>query len=99
MNTIAARHGDSLASQLTLESIAKDLPLREQILQWASRQQGCWCDTELWRGLEAVTRHRIQRNVIARARGRIEETGRIVRVGEYTFEGRPGVVHFEYNKE
>ena len=94
MNRAFARMGDPTASQLTLDSISKDRPLREQIVQWAGLRREPWCDTELWRGLEAATGRRMQRNVIARARGLIEADGLIVRVGEFRFEGRPGVVHF-----
>lgn len=90
-----ARFTDPRSSHHTVRSIAKDMPLREMILTYAkSRPDHPWCDTELWRALEESTGRRLQRNVIARARGLLELDGLLTRVGEWPFEGRPGVIFF-----
>lgn len=94
MTDAHARHSDPLSSDFTVKSIAADVRGRELVLQVAATFTGPWCDTELWEATERLTGRRHQRNVIARTRGLMEADGYISRVGQWTFRGRPSVVHF-----
>jgi hypothetical protein len=89
-----ARWSDPSSSDFTVKSIAADVRGRELVLAVAATFDQPWCDTELWERTEALTGRRHQRNVLARTRGLMEEDGLIQRVGQWTFRGRPGVVHF-----
>jgi hypothetical protein len=78
-----ARTSDPVSSDETVKSIVADVGYAELVMT-AARGLGPgvqFDDTDLWRMIEAMTDRRHQRNVIARARGRLERDGHIVRVG------------------
>ncbi len=87
-----ARMGDPRSSESTVRSIDADTDLHELIMDAArvceehtlgmdGQPIGAFDDTDLWRRVETVTGRRFQRNVIARARGRLERQGRFIRFG------------------
>lgn len=98
-----ARMTDPASSELAVNSIGKDLTIRQLILDAAAafdrqdrarfRRGAEFTDTDLTDEIEAVTKRRQQRNVIARSRGLLEKEGRIERVGMYSVNGRP-YMHF-----
>lgn len=90
-----ARMGDPRSSEDTVRSIDADTRLHDLIM-WAAGQHGdctiqgdrtgqdersLFDDTDLLNRIEDWTGRRFQRNVIARARGRLERGGRIERFG------------------
>ncbi len=72
-----ARMSDPVSSHHTVHSIVHE-PITTgyaaDILA-VMRDGGMWCDTGLWVSLEQRTGRRLQRNVIARARGRLVRDG------------------------
>jgi len=85
-----ARMGDPASSHRTVKSIVKDNSLAALILDYATRRAMATChgefnDTQLWQALEAQTGRRFQRNVLARARGRLVKDGLLVHVGPRTW--------------
>lgn len=96
-----ARRSDPLSSDVTVKSIARDGTLKALILDAAAtfgldnrRAPRCWNDTMIHARIEELTGRRFQRNVIARSRGLMERDDLIVRIGAWSYQGRPGVVHF-----
>lgn len=91
-----ARTSDPESSHRANDSIAKDMTLRDHILQAAGRLmsvQECFDDTDLTEAVEDATLRRQQRNVIARSRGLMERDGLFVRVG-IVDRGDRRTVHF-----
>lgn len=94
-----ARRGDPRSSDRTVKSIVKDGSLAALILkaadwhlanvgwEWADFTDQAFCDTWLWEWIEQFTGRRHQRNVIARARGRLVDDGVLVGVGERNYNG------------
>ena len=89
-----ARRSDPTSSHLTVASIAADRTLAGLIMQVGARL-GRFDDTDLTAGIETVTGRRHQRNVIARARGLLEPSGQIVRLGPvHRDDRRVPTIHF-----
>jgi len=93
-----ARRSDPRSSDRTVTSIVKDPTLADLIVRafaWRLantavlrvRKPSAACDTWLWQWIEDFTGRRHQRNVIARARGRLVEDGVLVGIGEREYEG------------
>ena len=96
---IHARMGDPRSSEDTVRSIAKDRTLAGLILDAADYLMpygfNCFDDTDLLERIEEVTGRRHQRNVIARARGLLEPSGQIVRIGPISRpDRRVDTIHF-----
>ena len=86
--TTWARVSDPLSSHATVASIDADVGLAQAIMRQAF---GTFDDTDL----EQRLGHRWQRNVIARARGRLERDGAFVRVGPVSRRDRERpTIHF-----
>ncbi|HRA86088.1 MAG TPA: hypothetical protein PLT40_17265 [Ilumatobacteraceae bacterium] len=95
-----ARRSDPASSDRTVKSIVKDGALADLILKAMHHRVVYWylyetepsdhavCDTYLWERLEARTGRRLQRNVIARARGRLVTDGLLVGVGARDYNGQ-----------
>ena len=89
-----ARMGDPRSSEDTVRSIAADRTLAELIL-FHGRRLGRFDDTDLLEAIEDDTGRRHQRNVIARARGLLEPSGDIVRIGPISRpDRRVDTIHF-----
>lgn len=91
-----ARFRDPPSSDRTVKSILMDATLAQLILDFAEGQgnrspsgRAFWNDTELWAWIEERCGRRRQRNVIARARGRLVALGLLVEVGQYDYDGFP----------
>lgn len=89
-----ARFGDPPSSDLTVKSILMDATLAQLIMHFAEHQserspsgRAFWNDSELWAALEERTGRRLQRNVLARARGRLVDLGLLVAVGQHDHLG------------
>jgi len=90
-----ARFTDPRSSERTVRAIVVDVSYAELIMRHAEHVtsssptgRAWFTDTELWRACEAMCDgRRFQRNVIARARGRMVKHGLLVPVGEHDFEG------------
>jgi hypothetical protein len=77
-----ARMGDPVSSDRTVKSIVADKTLAGAIMRAATDMHPVpFDDTDLLFWIEHDTDRRQQRNVIARARGRLESDGLLVRVG------------------
>lgn len=97
-----ARRSDPITSHLAVQNIARDAPLREQILRAANLLEDAgyrgWDDTMITELVESITNRRQQRNVIARARGLLERDGLIERLGHDPFAKRP-LMKFRLSQE
>lgn len=91
-----ARRSDPASSDRTVKSIVRDQTLAELIIRAAYfkeansqlyRYDAPFCDTWLWQWIEDFTGRRHQRNVIARARGRLVDDGILEGVGPRPYEG------------
>jgi hypothetical protein len=92
-----ARGTDPVTSDRTVKSIARDGTLSWHIwtIAKAYRVGGRpFNDTELTVMIEAATGQRQQRNVIARARGLMEDAGLLRQAGIFPFQGRD-LMHYE----
>jgi len=92
-----ARRGDPRTSDATVKSIAKEGTYASLI--WvhaqACRQAGVLMnDTELTDWLERAVSKRLQRNVVARARGLMEDAGLLCQAGVFVYQGRE-LMHYE----
>lgn len=91
MYTDHARVSDPASSDRTVKSIVSDNSLAAIILNFAYHKYmtdtGAFCDTELWEHAEASTGRRFQRNVLARARGRLVNEGLLKPVGPAMYKG------------
>lgn len=77
-----ARRSDPASSHVAVVAIAADAKLADQIEYAAHRLHPTpFDDTDLLELIEEQTGRRQQRNVIARARGLMEQEGRVVRLG------------------
>lgn len=89
-----ARLSDPISSEVAVHAITKNLGLAEQIMLAANRLHPAeFDDTDLLDLVESQTGRRQQRNVIARARGRLEKLDDLVRVGIRQRQDR-ATVHF-----
>lgn len=96
-NRAHARRTDPVTSDRAVKAIAKDGSLASLI--WlharACRQGGVLMnDTELTEWIERATCERQQRNVIARARGLMEDGGLLRQAGVFSYQGRD-LMHYE----
>lgn len=94
-----ARHTDPSSSHRAVTAIVSDQSLAENIRAAAHRLtqlRPCFDDTDLLMEIEDALGRRQQRNVIARARGRMESDGVFVRVGEMTNSDGLDTVHFRF---
>lgn len=91
-----ARVSDPQSSDRTVKSIVRDTSLAAIILAFAYRlymtdtnfdYRPEFCDTELWEHAEASTGRRFQRNVLARARGRLVNDGLLKPIGPAMYKG------------
>jgi hypothetical protein len=85
---------DPPSSDRTVKSIVVDGFYAQLIMDYAEEQTAsspsgrAWFnDTEIWLALEARLGRRLQRNVIARARGRMVELALLVPVGAHDYDG------------
>ena len=82
---VTARHTDPESSHIAVAAIDRNRTLADHILTAAEQLEGdCrvpWDDTDLTVLIEQRTGQRQQRNVIARARGRLERHGHLHRIG------------------
>lgn len=86
-----ARRTDPVTSDRTVKSIAKDGTLAYYVWTYAflkRAQEEPFNDTELTEWIERATCKRQQRNVIARARGLMEDAGLLRQVGIFYHQGR-----------
>lgn len=92
-----ARVSDPASSDRTVKSIVRDNSLATIILNFAYHKYMTdtgadytpeFCDTELWEHAEASTFRRFQRNVLARARGRLVNEGLLKPVGPAMYKGQ-----------
>lgn len=95
--TAHARKGDPIGSHLTIASICADVSLATLIL-WAvtihTDEGQPATDDDVIQLMEARTKRRFQRNVIARARVRLERENELVRVPPVIGRtGRPTVAY------
>lgn len=75
-----ARMGDPTSSDVAVKAIVNNRGLQENVLLAAqSLHPALFDDTDLMMWVELHTQRRQQRNVIARARGRLERDGELVR--------------------
>jgi len=89
-----ARMGDPVSSDRAVKSIVADKTLAGRIMAAAGELHPVYFDdTDLLEWIESDTEQRQQRNVIARARGRLEANGLLVRVGMRQRSARE-TVHF-----
>lgn len=98
--TPTARRGDPPSSHRAVTAIAADQSLAANIAAAAHRINQCgqvaFDDTALLVEIEDALGRRQQRNVIARARGRMEADGMFVRVGERMNAEGLLTVHFRF---
>jgi hypothetical protein len=86
--------GAPRSSEATVRSIATDRNLADLIIE-AGASFVEFDDTDLLEAIEEKTGRRHQRNVIARARGLLEPSGRIIRVGPiHRDDRRVPTIHF-----
>lgn len=84
--TTQARLSDPPSSHRAVAAIEANFTLQQNILNAATNLSACglteFDDTMLLNVVEGALGRRHQRNVIARARGRMEREGKFLRVGE-----------------
>lgn len=95
---VHARKGDPYTSDQALRAIARNGSLMYYIW-WGARLAATlpmrtFNDTWLWEWVEASSKQRQQRNVIARARGLMEQAGLFRRVGVFPYKGTE-LMHYE----
>jgi len=98
---VHARKGDPYTSDQALKAIAKDNTLMHWIWVMADAfRQGNvpFNDTELTILIESATGKRQQRNVIARARGLMEDAGLLRQAGVFVYQGRE-LMHYEIHPD
>lgn len=77
-----ARMSDPVSSDIAVRAIVANTRLADQIMAAAqSFNPVAFDDTDLLFVIEEATGRRQQRNVIARARGRLEQLGELERIG------------------
>lgn len=93
-----ARRTDPVTSDRAVKAIARDGTLMALIwlhAQACRHDNVLMNDTELWEWIErATTPQRQQRNVIARARGLMEDAGLLRQAGVFNYNGRD-LMHYE----
>ena len=98
MTAATARRTDPASSHRAVTAIASDYTLAQNIMGAALRLNQCgqqaFDDTDLLCEIEDAIGRRQQRNVIARARGRMESESLFVRVGEQVNREKILTVHF-----
>lgn len=99
---VHARMGDPRSSHRTVNSLGRDGVLKRQIwfvFDWMlTRGTPEVNDTQLTELLEQIHRRRYQRNVVARARGLMEDDGFLLGVGERDYCGRM-IEHYIINPD
>lgn len=93
---VHARRTDPYTSDQALKAIAKDGTLMSLIWKYANvyRSRGPFNDTQMAMWIEVATERRQQRNVIARARGLMEDAGLFRQVGVLDYHNRE-LMHYE----
>lgn len=86
---MSARYSDPASSHQTVDSIKKDVRLRDLIVAvFAANRDKALSDSDLTDIVNIYVSVPVQRNVVARARSFVEADGLIQRVGQKWDEGR-----------